>query len=147
MNKNPNITDLIQSVEEKYLVTLWNNCRAQFENSFIPSHDHYHHYRVWSFLKELLAELSNFKFFSKIQIEQLIIATWFHDTGLSKVLDEKHGLESAKICQEFLAENFDGTKEEKEEILNAIESHDDKNYKTINISELHTDILSVLNVC
>jgi len=147
MNNKTYITELIASVENTYLKLLWNKCSNFFESQFIPSHDQYHHLRVWNYVKSLIIELAHYKNFEKAQIEQLIIACFFHDTGLSIVLDEKHGIESKKLCQAFINENYSNKESIIDEILWAVEKHDDKNYKTITITELHSDVLSILSVC
>jgi hypothetical protein len=59
---------------------------------------------------------------------KLILATFFHDTGLINTHDERHGMESRNLCQEFFRKARNPVPLGFHEILDAIEHHDDKSY-------------------
>ena len=75
-------------------------------------------------------------------VEACLISSLFHDTGLTITLDENHGKESKNICNQYFDENKIPKPENFEDILFAIENHDDKNYKS-NYSEPNS-VLSIL---
>lgn len=139
------IEDLIISVEEKWLKKLFEASSKCFRNVHLPSHDQWHHYRVWEFAKELLKSLSSAKEFHPDEITNLIIAVFFHDTGMSVTKDESHGKESKHICRAFfknsqiqLPNNFNSA-------LEAIENHDDKTYPESNANR-ELSIKTILSV-
>ncbi|MBI9053644.1 MAG: hypothetical protein JEY96_07485 [Bacteroidales bacterium] len=132
----------IEISEKKYLNVLSNYCQELFTETHIPSHDHTHHLRVWEYSKDIITALSS-KFSININfIESCLIASLFHDTGLTQTLNENHGIESKKICESFFSKSPIEKPENFEEILSAIELHDDKDYKSNN----HTpnSVLSVI---
>ena len=70
--------DLIYNVKQKWLKTLFKVCRDTFSDSFLPSHDETHHYRVWLIARELISELGTHDFyFSESEIKNIIIAIFF----------------------------------------------------------------------
>jgi len=74
--------------------------------------------------------------------EKAIIASFFHDTGLTQNPGADHGRESRQICNAFLSKS-DLDDKEKEEILDAVEKHDDKNYPAASDPASLAAILSV----
>jgi hypothetical protein len=64
---------------------------------------------------------------------QLMLASFFHDTGLIHTQNEKHGWESRKLCEEFFRRSDHPVPAGFPEILDAIEHHDDKSYAGISI--------------
>ncbi len=124
------LNHLIQNVENKWLDRLYSACQELFANTHIPSHDHEHHKRVWIICKEILGELNKSKEIDTTLIESCIIATFFHDTGLTKTLSENHGRESRLLCIKYFNENHIEKSADFDLILDAIEKHDDKEYKT-----------------
>lgn len=119
---------MIEKAEEKWLDQLYTYCESIFSNTKITSHDHNHHYRVWEYCKEILAALYQNYNMNDDLVEGCMIASFFHDTGLSKTLDEFHGEESKKICSHFFKNQNIDRPTNFNEILWAIEKHDDKNY-------------------
>ena len=120
--------NLIKAAEDKYKVILENHCRDLFSDTYIPSHDHLHHARVWEYAKEIMRHLFNAGMTDdRLLPEKAIIAVFFHDTGLTVNKGADHGKESRKICREFLLHQ-DTDPECHNEILDAVEKHDDKNY-------------------
>ena len=121
------INNLIAEVEQQWLSLLYNHCRKTFEGCFIPSHDHYHHYRVWHFARQLFSALDHAgKCPPTAKIEQAIISVFFHDLGLSRTLEENHGAESRDMCIDFFRSNKLPYPGGFDEILHAIEKHDEK---------------------
>lgn len=110
----------------------------------MPSHDHLHHYRVWHYIKTLLPYLSIRKNFTREDIENLIIATLFHDTGLTIDPGPNHGNISSKLCANYL-ENESINEKQLQIILEAIEKHDDKFY--LNHSPDPNKIANILTIC
>jgi hypothetical protein len=120
--------ELIKSAEEKYKATLEEHCRLLFSKVGMPSHDHLHHARVWNYAKELLIQLIDAEMIDDYLIaDKAIIASYFHDTGLTVNSGPDHGKESSKICSIFL-KSQNTIPGFSEDILNAIERHDDKHY-------------------
>jgi HD superfamily phosphodiesterase len=130
MGKKLDLNVLITRVENKWLDMLYNESMRQFSSVKIHSHDHLHHLRVWEFSKELLREIHAYGIgITKSDIEKLIVAAFFHDMGLVKTTDVKHGLESKKICESFFRQRRISMPDFAE-VLFAIEHHDDKEYKS-----------------
>ena len=122
----------IIEAENKWLNPLYNYCQKLFSTINIPSHDHTHHLRVWEYSKEVIPALnSSFEIRYEI-IESCLIASMFHDIGLTITLDENHGFESRKICESYFRDKNIEIPEDFKMILDAIEKHDDKNYKENN---------------
>lgn len=120
----------IQEAEELWLLPLLNFCNNLFLEVFLPSHDHLHHYRVWSYAKDLMLILAESgRKISPDLPQQLILAAFFHDVGLIRTNDEKHGMESRRICEEFFRKGDHPIPEGFPEILEAIEHHDDKSLR------------------
>ncbi len=120
--------DLIIAAENKYRNILAGECRRIFSGTDIPSHDQLHHERVWENASLLLKYLSDAGMTDDPRLpEKAIIASFFHDTGLTLNRGSDHGRESRMLCATFL-ESTDFTTEEKQEILDAVERHDDKDY-------------------
>jgi hypothetical protein len=108
-----------------------------FDGHWLPSHDLSHHTRVWKNACLLVKDMKNAdKFF----FEKLLIACFFHDVGLLKDSSSRHGIESRRMCEEFLAKYPDKVLFGCESLLDAIENHDDKNYQsesTFNVNTIY----------
>ncbi|MDY6800102.1 MAG: HD domain-containing protein [Bacteroidota bacterium] len=120
---------MIEKAEKKWLYPLYTYCQSIFLKTNIPSHDHNHHYRVWEYCKDILTAINQNNNLNYELVEGCIIASFFHDTGLSKTVDELHGQESKKICQAYFRNQNLDTPKHFRDILWAIEKHDDKNYQ------------------
>jgi hypothetical protein len=117
----------IREVEEQWLLPLFNHCYNLFSGVFLPSHDHLHHYRVWGHAKNLMLMLAEYGCRVSTDLPQkLILAVFFHDTGLTCTTAEKHGMESKRLCEEFFRKGDHPPPSGFPEILEAIEHHDDK---------------------
>jgi hypothetical protein len=137
----------IREAEEVWLLPLLNHCHNLFSEIFLPSHDHLHHYRVWKYAKNLMLMLADAGCRILPELPQrLILAAFFHDTGLIRTHDEKHGKESRRLCEEFFSKGDHPLPEGFPEILDAIEHHDDKSYNGKSItSEPGRQVLGLLS--
>jgi hypothetical protein len=141
------IYENIEQIENKWLQQLFNFCKNQFSNTFLPSHNHWHHYRVWNFVKELLATTGTNKPSEYSNIQDLIIATFFHDIGMKVNKGINHGAASKDICQKYFHDNPHLKPDTLNEILKAIKYHDDKDYIDLyKQDEDHVSLLEILNV-
>jgi len=126
------LKQMIEKAEEKWLTQLFDFCKYVFSVPTISSHNHNHHYRVWNYCKEILTAIYPHKKISCELIEGCIIASFFHDTGLSNTINEYHGTESKKICRNYFIKNKLSYPQNFEDILWTIENHDDKDYRIQN---------------
>lgn len=118
----------LSTAEAKHKPALMILCRKLFESAPMPSHDHLHHLRVWENAKELLGRLQDAGMISDPLIgEKAIIAAFLHDTGLTINRGPDHGIQSRQICSKFLM-TADFSEADREEILDAVEKHDEKDY-------------------
>jgi hypothetical protein len=85
--------------------------------------------------------------FSENEIPLLMLSVFFHDTGLTVTLDEDHGTESRRICQEFLDANPGLFTLDPAPALRAIELHDKKKSMLTSHNDPEVEILKVLSVC
>ncbi len=136
------LENYIQQAEANWLKPIYTYCQSIFLEKRIPSHDHTHHLRVWEYSKEILLALNTTFEIKPELIQACLIASLFHDTGLTINLDEKHGKQSKEICLRYFEENKLIKPDHFEDILFAIEKHDDKDYKSVNSTP--NSILSIL---
>lgn len=135
----------IKRVEKKWLKILFAHLRNEFSKNPVPSHDHTHHYRVWLLAKEVIELLNENGFiFSFSDLEKIIISVFFHDIGLTVTHDPSHGKESRVKCEKFLSNNklFH---ENMNDLLFAIENHDEKTYLKEK-SEKINSVYSILTI-
>ena len=147
---NLSLQKLLYNVEKKWLHELFRFCSIQFQQTHLPSHDQYHHFRVWHFARELMHELAALKYIITPELaESVILSVFLHDTGMSRSLGESHGKESVKLFKEFLSSITKEPTINLDRIFNAIENHDNKNYILESFhqafSEEH-ELLSILNI-
>lgn len=118
----------ITYAEDKYGKLLSEECMRLFSAAEIPSHDHLHHERVWQNAAYLLEKLYGAGMTNDPELaEKAIIASFFHDTGLTVNLGPDHGRESRRICNAFL-HCTEISASDRLEILEAVEIHDNKDY-------------------
>lgn len=108
---------LRQSAED-FFIRIWGTTP-------LPSHDLDHHRRVWRNAKEILEMIPLPSVISAISGEELFIACYFHDLGMSVNAGSRHGKISRDLCERFLTENNLDLKYF-QEALKAIENHDRK---------------------
>jgi len=133
------ISNLINITEKKYLTTLEVFFMEKWGDTKLWSHDLSHHKRVWNYAKELLNysdEVDN-QF-----IEKLLIACYLHDIGMVIERGEKHGIQSRRLCEEFLSRNEMNTSDFTD-LLHVIEYHDNKNYQDSSGQNILFTILTV----
>jgi hypothetical protein len=132
MHASETVARQISSIEGKWLHALYRQCRSHFDSVHLPSHDHFHHYRVWFYAKELILTLSETGIhFPDHLIEEIMFAIFFHDVGMSVTLDENHGKVSADLFRGFISGRLHQTEANRESILEAIAHHDRKNYENV----------------
>jgi len=134
---------LISDAESKYREILTGECRRLFESSSMPSHDHLHHERVWQNASLLLELLYGAGIATDPRLpEKAIIAAFFHDTGLTVNRGPDHGRESRQLCSLFL-ERSNFSADDRQEILDAVEKHDDKEYQALSDPASLAAVISV----
>lgn len=133
------LLERINSSEQKWLKPLYKFNRTLFEKTHLPSHDAEHHLRVWLHCRGLLIELHKAGIRPTSEtIDKAIVACFFHDTGLTIDMGEKHGLLGRQICEDFFKNNKDLKVTDLEEVLEAIEKHDDKSKAIVSESSHYT---------
>lgn len=108
-------------------------CTKQFAQTHLPSHNQWHHARVWAHAKKLVFESAKQGVsITEKDIEQLIIAVFFHDQGMSETASKDHGKVSRKLCKAFIKDCGVPPPDFVDEVLDAIEHHDKKEYDAVN---------------
>lgn len=120
--------EFLKVAEGKWKKTVLAYITKIFTDDLLPSHDHTHHKRVWNYGRSLIqqTQATGVEMDSEFP-EKLLLASLFHDTGLSKSTQEEHGIHSRKIFEDFLLAQGNDPKNFLE-IAEAIEHHDDKSY-------------------
>ena len=139
----------IIEAERKWLLPLEKHCSALFRDTFLPSHSAGHHRRVWENCKSILRETDSFNpCISEKLTEGLLVAAWFHDTGMAVDPGPSHGQHSRKLCEAYFEPGGVAAPVLLDEILDALENHDSKErmlYRTISAEE-PPGILELLSV-
>ena len=134
----------IAEAEEKWKSPVLADLENLFAGHWLPSHDISHHQRVWKNACQLLpafvGELENQPDYF---FEELLLACFYHDTGLLVNPGFTHGHESAAWCKKFLSDYRAEIKFNTNELLSAIEHHDDKSYQESSESSLLLKLLSL----
>lgn len=143
-----NLTKEIQEVEIRWLSVLSAEVDIIFSKVPLPSHNLQHHLRVWNFAKALLNAYKQHNVsYSQEFIEALIVAVFFHDSGLTITPDPSHGLASRNFANEFIERLGDyWNNKHSVEMLEAIEKHDDKNYTEKKTTSTSPGIYQILTV-
>jgi hypothetical protein len=116
-----------------------------FNGCHMPLHDHTHHLRAWAYCKQLLRHAYRYRYsFSDDFIEALLAASLFHDIGLSRITDERHGPEGAEMFKQYIAANTDIQLKQLDEIVEAIRVHDLKSPSSLSRA---FDLASILTIC
>jgi len=138
-----NLTSRIESAEYQYKQILEDFFMSVYVENSPPSHGLEHHRRVWHYAKELILSVENLNVLTDQSLpENLLIACYLHDIGMSVDPGIKHGHHSRDLCITFLKKNHldEGNYQQ---LLSAIENHDNKEYNT---SSKQYDLLTVLSV-
>jgi HD superfamily phosphodiesterase len=132
-----------ESAELQYKQILEDFFVSVYDEKSLPSHGLEHHRRVWNYARELVLLLDQHQFLTGHNIiYKLIIACYLHDIGMSVDKGIKHGIHSRNLCNLFLTENSIPVIDY-QDLLEAVENHDNKNYTT---SENKSDLLTILSV-
>ncbi len=135
--------DFINDADTRYRSILREECRKLFGSIQMPSHDHLHHERVWENASMLLGRLYEASLVTDPHFpDKAIIAAFFHDTGLTLNRGAYHGRDSRQLCSMFLEES-DLSAEDRQEILDAVEKHDDKEYQALSDPASLSALISV----
>jgi HD superfamily phosphodiesterase len=118
----------IESAERMYRSILEDFFSEIWGDTILYSHGIDHHRRVWHYASRLLIQQKPREIKSRCFLaEKLIIACYLHDLGMSVNPGIRHGVYSRELCRKFLYDN--GLNEnEFTDLLDAIESHDKKDY-------------------
>ena len=140
------LNDIITTLESKWLDILFRECSRQFSAVHLPSHDQWHHLRVWQHAKKLIvAALSNDILLSESDIEQTMIGVFFHDQGMCETMAKEHGAVSRRMCSDFFITHPSPHYKPGEILLQAIGQHDQKDYAST--SPLNTfELQKFLNI-
>lgn len=127
MQKAKPIEAYITTVEEVWLKKVTSFVKDLFKDTFLPSHDHSHHLRTWKASKQIMREIAEFNIsITEAFVEAALLASLFHDTGISETRGITHGTKGKNIYLKYIAENQAKEPEMHEQIARAIEMHDQK---------------------
>lgn len=137
----------IGQAEENWLGALYNYARELYQTTYLPSHDHKHHYRVWNISKQLLREIATLNSsLTQARVEGVLIAALFHDLGMAQSTREDHGSLGRELCVSWFSESGRTPPSGFEQILEAIEMHDLKEARFYSGAESSPGILNILSV-
>jgi HD superfamily phosphodiesterase len=125
-----NIPAQIEEAERLYKSTLEEFLLRTISGVNLESHGIDHHRRVWAFAREIIsipgfinpAEENGF-------VKKLLIAAYLHDSGMVIDTGPRHGIHSRSFCEKYLTGNGERT-ENFIDLLDAIELHDNKDYRS-----------------
>lgn len=121
---------LLKTTEEEWYEILFHACKNQFSRVFLPSHDQWHHARVWEFAKKLLQDaVLQGILIHKNDVIDLMVAVFYHDQGMSITPSAEHGQCSSRLCKDFFNRSSFPNYQPGENVLNAIVAHDNKLYQ------------------
>ncbi|MDD2196643.1 MAG: hypothetical protein PHW91_05590 [Bacteroidales bacterium] len=131
------MTHSFSQLEAKWLNIICHFLRSVYKHTHLPSHDLSHHIRVWHNCKTLMVQPSVSPDINPaISAEHLLIASLFHDTGLTIDNSEEHGFVSVEICKEFFNQNPNLKTDNLDMVNFAIEHHDDKSLQLKDFKDL-----------
>lgn len=137
----------IGQAEEKWLGALYSYARQVYQSTFLPSHDHSHHRRVWNISKQLLREIATLKSsLGPDLVGGVLIAALFHDLGMAQSTREDHGRLGRELCFSWFSDSGLTPPSGFDSILDAIEMHDRKEARINPEAESPPGILSILSV-
>lgn len=135
----------ISKTEQQWLKPIVNHLQSVYGSVHLPSHDPSHHLRVWTYCKELIHQLVAHDISLNFTAEQALIASLFHDVGLTVDTGEFHGYQSRLLCEQFFSNNHQQPVEGLEGILYAIEHHDDKRFKGSGTKPNPVDLVTLIS--
>ncbi len=114
--------------EEQWLSPSFKFLEAEFTRHPLPSHDHFHHLRVWKHARRLLTSLEKPEINIRYEfVESLLLSSMFHDSGMIIEKGSEHGKAGVEILNKFL-DNMPQQPAGISAISEAIEKHDNKSY-------------------
>jgi len=117
----------IDQAEKNWLHSVYAYAEGLFQSSFLPSHDHTHHLRVWNIAKQLLREMAAVhNSVSPSLVEAVLISAFFHDLGMVQSIREDHGVLGRELCLDWFRKSGHERPASFDSILDAIEMHDRK---------------------
>ncbi len=138
-----NLTGRIESAELQFKQILEDFFVSVYDEKSLPSHGLNHHRRVWGYARELITSIDQQNSITDPALaENLIIACYLHDIGMSVDAGIKHGHHSKDLCTRFL-KSHDIDESNYSDLLSAIENHDNKDYNT---TSGKFDLLTILSV-
>ena len=133
----------IKSAEQKFRQILEDFFISAFDGTSLSSHGLDHHRRVWNYSKELIPFFGGKNNSVPDHLpSKLIIACYLHDIGMSVEPGISHGKHSKDLCIHFLVQNNLNPKDY-QDVLEAIENHDIKDYQP---DKYRSNILIILSL-
>jgi len=129
-------------MQNKWLLEVESACKQAFAGSHIPSHDFDHHRRVWRYANEIASYLESSSTNSELRYLDLMVACYFHDTGLTINPNEDHGSDSLQLLKSWIEANPTVKTRLSQSVYDAVLLHDDKSYKQHKFSK---ELLSLDN--
>lgn len=124
MSRNAAVTNPDQARTKN----IYRHVGALFRNTHLPSHDETHHARVWENARTLLKAFeAQGHTFNRMFTENLLLAAFFHDTGMIRETGPSHGSFSRLLLTEFLEQSAPDLSIYQPALV-AVEKHDDKTY-------------------
>ncbi|HZJ74564.1 MAG TPA: HD domain-containing protein [Perlabentimonas sp.] len=139
------LVPVISEAEQRWLKPIANHLLNVYASIHLPSHDASHHLRVWAYCQELMKQLVAHRVALNFTVEQALIASLFHDVGLTLDTGEFHGYQSRLLCEKFFNNNKHLTVEGLTEILYAIEHHDDKRFKNMGLKPNPVNLVTLIS--
>lgn len=140
---NMNVELSILSAENSFIPALEEFFSSVYDESSLPSHGIDHHRRVWNYAKELLIYiLQKEEITDPDFVEKLLIACYLHDIGMAVDPGERHGVHSRRLCEQFLT-TINRDLSDYQDVLAAIDNHDNKEYRG---SQTNNKLLLILSV-
>jgi len=117
----------IRAAEAAWLEPLREHVSGIFTGTILPSHDQTHHARVWRHGKMVLGELAGRGIpVDRSLAEGVLVASWFHDTGMAIDRGKVHGRLGKEMCQDFFSGQGLPRPALYDKVMAAIEFHDRK---------------------
>lgn len=121
----------IGQAEDIWLQPLYSHARDLYRSVYLPSHDHNHHLRVWIRARNLLQGLAATRAsLTPALVQGVLIASLFHDLGMSRSTREDHGRLGRELCQKWFSQSGMQVPPDFDAILEAVEMHDRKQDRT-----------------
>lgn len=116
-------------MQNQWLPEVESACKQAFAGSHIPSHDFNHHRRVWRYANEITSYLESTSANTEQCYFDLMVACYFHDTGLTINTNEDHGSDSLQLLKRWIEANPTVKPWISQSAYDAVLLHDDKSYK------------------